>query len=63
MLLFQFLEVGEWVVLGEKIVYKKCLEYDLRLIWRPKKSVSGSPKVRGGGGSRDWDTIPNFSVF
>ena len=52
MLLFQFLEVGEWVVLGgEKCVYQKCLEYDFRLIWRPTNiSVSGSPKV---GGSQD----------
>ena len=49
---------------GEKNVYQKCLDCDFRLIGRPKKnSASGSPKVGGGGGSPDWDTIPNFSVF
>ena len=55
---------GEWVVLGEKNIYQKCLECEFRLIRRPtKKFCFGESQSKGGGWSPDWDTIPNFSVF
>ena len=66
MLLFQFLEVGDWVVLGEKIVfYQKCSDCDFRLIGRPKQiSDLGSPKVgEGGRGFPRLGHNPKFFCF